>query len=274
VADNGNTVPGNTVSEYNGPLHFMATGNGAIPPSTRAEKMTDGIVGVYVDGSSETIPALPSPENENNEAGINISKEIGNVSLVDAGVEYHVRCQDEEEILEAETPQANTGQEFDSATWRIATRKCSVPPRQLMLRPPVLTSNKFAPLQGLHVDIMSRKAPVPSAGLMQTDPPLTNLNQAVQSVFVSKQTILSAAALQREPMSGVDFQSSSLSTTVCLHSSALSPASVAWERLDSAAELGGNPKAQILILSCDRAEAGGTTQMAQEPQVLRGNIWK
>ena len=51
-ADNGHTV-----AELNGLQHFMAAGDGAILPPIRAEDMTDGVVAVEVDGSSETVPA-------------------------------------------------------------------------------------------------------------------------------------------------------------------------------------------------------------------------
>jgi hypothetical protein len=100
-----------------------------------------------------------------------------------------------------------------------------------LLRPWILTKNKFAPLQGLNVEITSRKALALSVGVMQTDSPLTSSNRAVQSVFVSQQATLSAAKLQREPTSAAVLESSSLSTTVCLQSAALSPASVIREKL-------------------------------------------
>ena len=97
-ADNGHTV-----AESNGLQHFMAAGDGVIPPPIRAEDITDGVVVVEVDGSSETVPALPLFGNDNNDAGININKVIGNVSVVDAGVEYKARCLGEESILGART---------------------------------------------------------------------------------------------------------------------------------------------------------------------------
>ena len=90
VADNGNTV-----LELNGLQHFMAAEEGAIQPSNRAGKMTGGIDAVDAYGYSATVPALPTFENENIDAGVNINKIIGNVSLVDAGVEYKVQCLDE-----------------------------------------------------------------------------------------------------------------------------------------------------------------------------------
>jgi len=102
-----------------------------------------------------------------------------------------------------------------------SNRKVLCPPRQSMCLPRVSTSNKFAPLQGLNVEIASRKAPVLLAALMQVDPPLRISNRAVQLVSVPKQTTLSLAVLE----------SSSLSTTVCLHATALAPVSVAWVRL-------------------------------------------
>ena len=104
-ADNGHTV-----IELNELQHFMAAVDGATPPPSRAN-MTDGVAVVVVDGSSETVPALPLFGNENNDAGININKVIGNVSLVDAGVEYKVQCLGEESILGARTPQTNFHQE-------------------------------------------------------------------------------------------------------------------------------------------------------------------
>jgi hypothetical protein len=216
VAENGNTV-----ADLNGFQHLTSARDRAIPP--------------------------PTFEDASNNAEIEISKVNGDVSLVDAEVQCKVQCLDEVEILGAETPQADTGQEPGSATWKIVTGKCSVIPRQSMLRPRVLTSNKYAPLQGLNVEIMSRKVPVLSVGLMQTDSPLTSANRSVQSAFISKHTTLLATGLQRESMQGVVLGSLQLSTTLCPQSSAHLPASV------------------------DPADVGGTTQTAP---VLRGNIWK
>ena len=251
VADNGNTV-----SELNGLQNFMAAKDGAIQPSNRRGKMTGGIVAVDADGFLATVPALPTFENEKNDAGVNINEIVGNVSPVDSGVEDKVQCLDKEEITGGKTPLANTCQKSDGATWKIALGKCSVSPRQLLLRPRVLTKNKFAPLQGLSVEITSRKTPVLLAGVMQRDQPLPGSNRAVQSVFVSQQATLSAAALQRELVSGAELESSSLSTTECLLSEALLPGSVANEKLVSVAKSATNSKAQIPILSSDVEDAG------------------
>ena len=124
-----------------------------------------------------------------NEADININKVIGKVSVVDAGVEYKAQCLNEE---------CNSLQKLGSAAWKIATGKCSVPPRQSMWLPRVSTRNKFAPLQGLHEKIVSRKSPVLSAALrpVQVDPQLRISNRTVQLVSVPKQTTLSLVVLK------------------------------------------------------------------------------
>ena len=94
VADNGNTV-----AELNGFQHFLAAVDGVIPPCTLEEEMAGCTIVVDVDCCWQPIPALSSFENENGDAGININKVIGNVSLVGAGVEYKAPCLDEEESI-------------------------------------------------------------------------------------------------------------------------------------------------------------------------------